>query len=142
MHGRDDGQKGQVTAFVVALLAALLLLAGLVTDGGLALAGRLRAMDEAQAAARAGAQALGHSSYRQAGVAILNPAAAIRAAQAYLAATGDPGMVVVEGNSVRVSVQVTQSMQLLTLAGLHTLAVSGQGAAQAAQEAFGGGGTR
>ncbi|MBL1102900.1 pilus assembly protein TadG-related protein, partial [Streptomyces coffeae] len=50
--------RGQVTAFVVGIVAALWLFAGIVVDGGLALAGKARALDVAQEAARTGAQQL------------------------------------------------------------------------------------
>jgi len=44
---------------------ALILVAGLVLDGGLTLAARERALDKAQQAARAGAQAINLATYRQ-----------------------------------------------------------------------------
>ncbi|MFB6556554.1 pilus assembly protein TadG-related protein, partial [Streptomyces sp. NPDC056405] len=52
----DD--RGQATAFVIGIAAALWLFAGIVVDGGLALAGKARALDVAQEAARSGAQQL------------------------------------------------------------------------------------
>ena len=54
-----------MTAFVVTLAAALILLAGLVLDGGLVLAAKRRAINEAEAAARAGAQQIGRASCRE-----------------------------------------------------------------------------
>ena len=48
------GDAGQITAFVVVMMAALILLAGLVLDGGLTLDARERALGEAQEAARVG----------------------------------------------------------------------------------------
>ena len=51
---RADG--GRVTAFVVVLMTAILALAGLALDGGLALAATVRAVGQAESAARAGAQ--------------------------------------------------------------------------------------
>ncbi|MGH8922355.1 MAG: pilus assembly protein TadG-related protein, partial [Actinomycetes bacterium] len=50
--------EGRVSAFVVTVLVAILALAGLTLDGGLALADKVRANGQAEAAARAGAQAL------------------------------------------------------------------------------------
>ena len=61
---RCRGEDGTVTAFVVIFTLALILLAGLVVDGGLTLAARVQAIDEAQAAARAGAQAIDLAAYR------------------------------------------------------------------------------
>src|SRR5437870_10754247 len=86
-------ESGQVTPFVVVFVAALLLMAGLVIDGGLALAAKVRAIDEAQAAARAGAQSLDLRAYRTRNTVVLDPVRAAAAARAYLAATGDSGQV-------------------------------------------------
>jgi Putative Flp pilus-assembly TadE/G-like len=120
-----------VTAFVVVLFLALLLVAGLVIDGGLTLSARLRAMDEAQAAARAGAQTMSLTGYRQGAALSLDPIRASAAVRAYLASTGDDGAVTVAGDEVRVTVHVTQPMQLLSLVGLRSLTVSGHGQARA-----------
>ena len=81
--GRDDGQ---ITAFVVVMAAALVLLIGLVLDGGLTLAARERALGEAQEAARAGAQGINLAAYRQNGSLILSPAKALADAGAEIAA--------------------------------------------------------
>jgi len=124
-------ESGQVTAFVVVFAAALLLMAGLVIDGGLALAAKVRAVDEAQAAARAGAQALDLRAYRLSNTVVLDPARAAAAARAYLAATGDSGQVRVAGDRVIVTVSIAQSTQILGLVGLHSLTVTGSGAATA-----------
>ncbi len=127
---RGDDEAGQVTAFVVIFLAALFAFAGLVLDGGLTLAAQVQAIDEAQAAARAGAQALDTTTYRATGTVVVDPAAAIAAADAYLAAAGSSGQVSVAGNQVTVTVQVTQRMQLLDLVGINQLTVTGTGVAR------------
>jgi len=120
-----------VTAFVVTLAAALILLAGLVLDGGLVLAAKRRAINEAEAAARAGAQQIAVGVYRAQGRFVLDPARARAAALSYLAATGDAGTVSVAGDRVVVTVRVTQPMQILGAAGLGPATVSGHGAATA-----------
>ncbi|MHB1927841.1 MAG: hypothetical protein ACYCUG_00120 [Acidimicrobiales bacterium] len=127
---RDDDEAGQVTAFVVIFLAALFAFAGLVLDGGLTLAAQTHAIDEAQAAARAGAQALDTTTYRATGTVVLDPAAAVTAADAYLAAAGDTSEVSVTGDQVSVTVHLTQRMQLLDLVGINQLTVSGTGVAR------------
>ena len=128
---RGDDEAGQVTAFVVIFLAALFAFAGLVLDGGLTLAAQTHAIDEAQAAARAGAQALDTSTYRVTGTVALDPAAAVAAADAYLtAAGGTSGQVSVSGNQVSVTVHLTQRMQLLDLVGINQLTVTGTGVAR------------
>ena len=120
-----------VTAFVVIFTLALLLLAGLVIDGGLTLAARVKAIDEAQAAARAGAQAINLPLFRATGQVTLQPDQAVQAARSYLAATGNPGTVTVNGDQVTVSVTISQPMQILGLAGIGHLSVTGHGSAVA-----------
>ncbi len=128
---RGHGEEGTVTAFVVVFAFALVLLAGLVIDGGLTLAAKVQAIDEAQAAARAGAQALDIPLFRSTGEVVLNPAAATQAAKSYLAAAGHTGTVKVNGDQVTVTVSITQPMQVLSIAGLGHLTVSGTGSAVA-----------
>jgi hypothetical protein len=134
---RDDlavrglhGEEGTVSAFVVIFTLALILLAGLVVDGGLTLAARVQAIDEAQAAARAGAQAVDLTTYRADGPLTLNPDQARQAALAYLATTGHDGTVDVHDNQVDVTVHITQPMQILGIAGIGGLSVTGHGSAR------------
>ena len=124
---RGHGEEGMVTAFVVIFVFALLLLAGLVIDGGLTLAARVQAIDEAQAAARAGAQAINLPLFRTTGQVELNPTQAQQEAEAYLASTGHLGNVRVVGNEVEVSVSITQRMQILGIGGIGSLTVTGHG---------------
>jgi hypothetical protein len=120
-----------VTAFVVTFVAALILMTGLVLDGGLVLAAKCRAINEAEAAARAGAQQVATDTYRASGRFALDTARARAAALAYLATTGDRGMVSVAVDRVVVTVQVTQPMQILGLAGVGAMTVTGHGSARA-----------
>ncbi len=66
-------ESGMVTAFVVVFTMALIAMAGLVLDGGLALSAKVQAIDDAQAAARAGAQAIDIPLYRSTGHITLDP---------------------------------------------------------------------
>jgi hypothetical protein len=118
-----SGDGGQITAFVVVMMAALILLAGLVLDGGLTLAARERALGEAQEAARAGAQAINLSVYRQDGTLVLIPDQAVAGARSYLASFGATGTAAVTGNAVTVTVTITQPMQILDAAGLRAITV-------------------
>jgi hypothetical protein len=127
---RLRGEDGTVTAFVVIFTLALILLAGLVIDGGLTLAARVKAIDEAQAAARAGAQAINLASYRAGEPLTLDADQARQAAQAYLATTGHDGTVEIHGNQVEVTVHITQDMQILGLGGIGSLTVTGHGTAR------------
>jgi hypothetical protein len=120
---RPASDAGQITAFVVVMLAALILLAGLVLDGGLTLDARERALGEAQEAARAGAQAINLALYRQDGKLVLIPGQAAADARAYLASTATTGTASVTGNAVTVTVTIVQPMQILDAAGLHAITV-------------------
>jgi Putative Flp pilus-assembly TadE/G-like len=115
--------SGSITAFVVVMATALVLLAGLVLDGGLTLAARERALNLAQEAARAGAQGIDLAVYRQTGNLVLSPAMADADAEQYLASTGTQGAVLVTGNTVTVTVTITQRMQILDAAGLFAVTV-------------------
>ena len=130
---RRRDEAGMVTAFVVIFTLALLLLAGLVIDGGLALAARVQAIDEAQAAARAGAQAINLPLLRSTGQIVLDPSEATADAERYLAATGHSGTVTVNGNEVTVAVSINHATQILGIAGIDQLTVSGTGSATAEQ---------
>lgn len=124
-------ERGAVTVFVVVLTMALLLMGGLVLDGGNTLAAQRRAFNEAEAAARAGAQAVDLDVLRATGAVQLDPAAAAALAESHLAGTGHRGTVHVEGDTVRVSVAFRQPMLILGVAGVGPLEVTGVGEARA-----------
>lgn len=123
-------EHGRVTAFVVVITTACLLFAGLVLDGGLALAAKVRAMGEAQEAARAGAQEIDLTAYRTDGTLRLVPHQASAAARSYLAAAGHTGTVSVAGTTVNVTVSIDQPTQLLGLVSIGSITVTGTGQAQ------------
>ena len=128
-----DPEAGTVTAFVVVFMLALVVMAGLVLDGGLALSAKIQAIDDAQAAARAGAQAIDVPLYRSTGTITLDPAQAVADAQGFLAAAGEHGTVTVAGETVAVTVTITQPTQILSIVGVDQLTVSGTGSATAQQ---------
>lgn len=133
----DDG--GQATAFVAVMVTALILCAGLVIDGGLALSAKVRATDEAQSAARAGAGAIDLATYRQSGTVVLDPTQATQTAEQYLTSTGDRGQVMVNGDTVTVQVEATQATQMLGIAGLHSFTVAASASATAVRGITGAG---
>ncbi|MFD2414823.1 hypothetical protein [Amycolatopsis pigmentata] len=114
-------ESGGVTAFVVVFVAAVIAFSGLVLDGGLALAGKVRAMGEAQEAARAGAQAIDLSAYRSTGELRLIAGEAVTLASQYLAAAGRSGEVTVTRNIVSVKVTDTHHSLLLGAVGVKSL---------------------
>ena len=133
LRRRLGEEEGVVTAFVVIFTLALLAMAGLVLDGGLALAAKVHAIEDAQAAARAGAQAIDIPLYRSTGTITLDPAQAVADAQGFLAAAGEHGSVSVAGETVTVNVTITQPTQILSIVGVDQLTVTGTGSATAQQ---------
>lgn len=119
-------------ALVLAVLTVgMLAMAGLVIDGGAALAARGRAADVAQQAARAGADALVPGSLRASGPAGLriDRAAARAAVDRVLVAGEVTGQVSVDGDTVTVRAQVRRPTALLSAVGLNE--VSGAASATA-----------
>lgn len=124
-------ERGQVIALLVVVTVGLIAIAGLVDDGGRALSARTRALDEAQAAARTGAQQINLTLLRQNGSVELEAAAATRAANDYLSTTGDSGLAAVSGDTVHVTVTVSVATQILGAFGVRTLTLSGDADASA-----------
>ena len=122
-----------VTAFVVTMTMVLLLLAGLVVDGGAVLAARRQAVDVAEQAALAGAQGIRVADVRTGREPTLDPALATAAAEAYLEEVGRDGVVQVVGNVVRVTVSIPRPMLILGVAGVRDVTVTGRASARNAR---------
>ena len=125
---RDD--EGSIALFVVLLAVALMAMAGLVVDGGYALAARQEAAATAEQAARAGADALSHDSVRGTGPIRLDPAAATAAAQAYLAARGRAGQATAVGDIVNVTVSITRRTAILSALGIDSIGATAHASAR------------
>lgn len=121
--------EGRAAAFVVVLTIGILALAGLTLDGGLALSAKVKANGQAEAAARAGAQAIDLAAYRSTGTLQLAPVQAVADAQSYLATVGASGTVTVSSDTVTVTITASQNTQLLGLVGISSLTVHGTGSA-------------
>ena len=126
-----SSERGSVTAFVTVFTVALLGVAGLVFDGGLLLAAHRRAFDEAEAAARAGAQALDVDALRAGAAVQLDPWEAERRAGDYLASIDREGTVEVSGDTIRVRIAFRQDLTILGAFGLRARTVEGEGVARA-----------
>lgn len=127
---RWDTEEGSVTVFVVGLTLALLMVAGLVYDGGRILAARRQAHDLADNAARAAAQAVDLDALRSGAPVALEPLDAQVAAEDYLVASGHTGEVTVTADTVEVTVTITTPMVLLQLAGIAERTVTASGEAR------------
>ena len=119
---RERDERGIATLFVVLLATAMLAVAGLVIDGGYALAAKREAMNEAEQAARVGADALDPAALRS-GDTRVNTARAHAAAQAYLNQVGARGSVSVDGGEVTVTVTASQDTTILSAVGVTSLPV-------------------
>ena len=126
---RCRGERGAFTPWFLVLVMPMMLMAGLVFDGGQVLEGRREALDVAQNAARAGAQAIDGGQIRQGNIAI-DPTLVNAAAQDYLAATGHTGTVTVAGTEVTVIVTQIVDMQLLGAIGIEAKTVTGTATAR------------
>lgn len=110
----DD--RGSITLFAAVITLALLVVAGLVIDGGDRLAAVRQATGIAQEAARAGADQLNLTALRATGAVEVNLAAAVTATDAYLAAAGYTGHASLDGpDRLTVTVTVHQATLLLGL---------------------------
>jgi len=130
MSRRDDGA---ITLHVVIMVIALMAAFGLVVDVGTATAAKGRAIHNAYAAARAGAEALSSPTFVTTGRIAVDPVAARQAALAYLQRAGDAegATVTVSGSTVTVHVRQVEHPHILSAFGLNTITVSGEGSASA-----------
>lgn len=127
--------EGSASAFVVGLVLALMVVAGLVVDGGRAVNARAAAMDAAEQAARAGAARVDTAVLRSGGGVVLDPVAARDAARGYLVAQGYPadGITVgVDPAAVTVTVREDVATSLLQLLFIDTMSVQGHATARPA----------
>lgn len=111
MSWRDE--RGSITAFVAVVATALVLVAGMAYDGGQVIAAHNAARNDAERAARAGAQQIDLAHLRATNEPRLDPAAAETAAIQYLERTGATGTATVSDASVTVTVTRTQPMLIL-----------------------------
>lgn len=117
-----------MTGLAVILVLALMAVAGLVVDGARAESAHVAAMDEAAQAARAGAAALGDQP-RQGTLA--PSAAAVAAAEAWMASSGHPGTAVVQGGEVVATVaDYPLRTTLLSLVGIGHISISARASAR------------
>jgi Flp pilus assembly protein TadG len=116
MIGRTRiGDEGSITALVVVLAMTFVACAGLAIDGGRLVAAKIELGDQAENAARAGAQEI--TSLRSGSLEI-DESRAVIAAEDFLASRGIDGDVYIQNNNVIVSVSREISMTLLGLFGI------------------------
>jgi hypothetical protein len=116
-----NSDRGVVTAFVLGLVLAFVVLAGLAVDSGRLVAAHVTAGDHAENAARAGAQEV---TLVRLGWRLVDPRRATATARAYLEAHGLDGDVTADFRGVTVTVRVRQATTLLRLVGIEEREVS------------------
>jgi hypothetical protein len=131
MSTAQASERGSVTVFVSVAALALLLMAGLVVDGG----AKVRAIQRADAVAAEAARAAGQAIVLPAAVVGDPPradlVASVRTAEGYLAAEGVAGSVEVldGGTQVRVRVHTSTPTVFLGLIGISSLNATGEATA-------------
>lgn len=117
------GERGMAALFVIGMSLLLLVCAGLVVDGGLAINARMRVADDAEQAARVGADSIDVGVLRAGGTIQVNESLARDRAAAYLRDRGyatDQFLVEVRADgSVEVTVEDTTATLLLGLVNVH-----------------------
>ena len=123
--------EGRIALLVIVLTVAVLAMIGLSVDGG----GKVRALERADnlasEAARAAGQAILAPQAIEGGDKVVDPAAAVAAAQDYLSAAGVTGVVTVspDRKHITVSVTIVYSTVFLGLVGIDTLTATRQATA-------------
>jgi Flp pilus assembly protein TadG len=108
-----DSERGSISIASMILALSVIAAAGLAIDGGRKLNALAEARDLADNAARVGAQQVDVDAYRNTGVPTLDAAEASSAANAYLATTGNSGVVSVSADEITVTVTLTVNPRLL-----------------------------
>jgi Flp pilus assembly protein TadG len=128
------GQQGSAAVFLLAFATVLLVGAGLVLDGGLALNGRQRIADDAEQASRYGANAIDEAALRSRGEVVVDSDAAIDRATAFMADRGYRNISVsVDGDEVTTSAEGSVDTAILSLIGIKSFTVRGEATAQAVE---------
>ncbi|GAA1660630.1 hypothetical protein GCM10009744_62870 [Kribbella alba] len=130
LRSRRRSQRGSATVFMLGFAAVLMVGAGLVVDGGLALNKRSQLTDDAEQAARSGANAIDVDTLRGTGVLAVDPAKATAVATDFLSQRGYTNIsVVVNGNEVSTSAEASVDTAILSLVGINTFTVRGDATA-------------
>ncbi|MFF6903711.1 TadE/TadG family type IV pilus assembly protein [Streptomyces hydrogenans] len=134
--GRD---RGSMSLYFALVAVALLMVMGLLVDGGGALNAANRATSGAQEAARAAGQQLDVAQAMEGDAITLDPDAAVAAAQDYLAAAGLQGSAEItgDGRSLTVNVRGSYSTYFAQFVGVGTIHVTGTATAHLQTQAGG-----
>lgn len=126
----DDGAATLWMVFGTIIVFAV---AGLVFDGGTLISGKRDTINDAEEAARAGAQAIDAGSVLAGTGPQLDPAAAIARAEQFLATNGWSGTATADNTSVTVTITRQQPMTFLQTFGLGERTITGTATARPQQ---------
>jgi Flp pilus assembly protein TadG len=130
-HHLDDDERGAAAVFVMLMTVALLLGAGLVIDGGYALAERRSLTHRAEQAARVGADALDQASLRDGGTPEVDARRARAAATDFLAGVDvDTATVDIDGPVVSVTIHGHSETAILSIVSLDQIPVTATASAE------------
>ncbi|MFF3934116.1 pilus assembly protein TadG-related protein [Streptomyces hirsutus] len=135
----DERDRGSMSLFFALTAVALLMVMGLLVDGGGALNAANRATSAAQEAARAAGQQLDVAQAVEGSAITLDPDAAVAAAQDYLAAVGLQGSAEItdDGRSLTVNVRDSYTTYFAQFVGVGTISVTGTATAHLQTQAGG-----
>jgi len=132
---RPAPERGSATIFVLGMSIVLMLCAGLVIDGGMGINTRMRVADDAEQAARAGANAVDVDQLRAGGELVVDPGLARLYAQDFLQARGYDASqysMSVTANSVAIELRDVSDTTMLKLVGITEYPVTARATATAA----------
>lgn len=127
-----DPDGGGLSLVMAVLMVGLMMMAGLVLDGGRAIAARESAAEIAQDAARAGADALAPNSVHATSPRLLttDPAAARQAVDHAVTAAGASYTMSINGDIVKVTVTVHRHTLILSAVGVNDVGGTASATAQ------------
>lgn len=120
---RRSDERGAASIFVLGMSIVLLVCAGLVVDGGLAINARMRVADDAEQASRVGADSIDLDILRAGGGIVINPDLAAQRSADYLSSRGyTPSQfsLDIQGETVSVTVRDTTDTMILGVVGIDT----------------------
>lgn len=123
-------EQGSATVWMVFATVIILAVCGLVYDGGDLIATKRQAINNAEQAARAGAQAIDTTVLMSTGNVQLDPTEAIARADAFLAANGWSGIATATTTSVSVTVERAHQLEFLQTFGVTKRTVTGNATAR------------
>lgn len=127
---RLRGDRGSATPWAIGLVVVGFLVAGLVFDGGVAMAAKVDTWNIAQQAARRGADQLDLVLLRTTGTVAIDPPAAEAAAHEWLDQAGVDGTVTATVGQVTVTVTTSAEAVLLAAVGVSTYTITSTAAAE------------